>query len=263
MNKALRVSEGGLGWRASGAAWIHRGRDRNCRAVGRRNQVSHGSSPQDLQRTSTAESRYPAPVRQTVFISSSRSGGGCGCLVQLFLLFTLIPLAELWLLLFLSRRVGLLPTLGLVVFTGALGAWLARTQGLRAFAAVQAELNSGRMPTTSLLDGLMILVAGAVLLTPGLLTDVFGFLLLIPWTRSALRKALAAELRRRFVSGDAAGPGGSGFAGQYEVRYRDEGYRTESSRSRPVRDDDEQVILVDEAGQADEEASEDDDRATP
>ena len=176
-------------------------------------------------------------MRKTIQISGSRSGG-CGCLVQLFLLFTLIPLAELWLLLVLSRNVGLLPTLALVVFTGALGAWLARTQGLRAFAAVQAELNSGRMPTTSLLDGLMILVAGAVLLTPGLLTDVFGFLLLIPWTRGVLRKALTAELKRRFVAGGAS-------AGHYQVRYRDEGYR-EPSREAQVRDDDERVILVDE-----------------
>lgn len=137
--------------------------------------------------------------RTTLHLGASGSGSGCGCLAQLFLLFTLVPLAELWLLLVLGRQVGLVPTLTLVVFTGALGAWLARSQGLRAFEAVQAELDSGRMPTTSLLDGLMILIAGAVLLTPGLLTDVFGFLLLAPLTRTWIRHRLAAALKRRFM----------------------------------------------------------------
>lgn len=189
-------------------------------------------------------------MRQTVLISSSRSGGGCGCLLQLFLLFTLVPVAELWLLLILSRQVGLLPTLSLVLFTGALGAWLARSQGLRAFQAVQTELNSGRMPTTSLLDGLMILIAGAVLLTPGLFTDVLGFLLLIPWTRALLREAVAAQLKQQFV-GTAGTAGFGGAARPITVEYEDLGYRDAG-----YRDDDGRVILV-------ETSDDEDDRTAP
>ena len=196
-------------------------------------------------------------MRQTILLSSSRSGGGCGCFLQLFLLFTLVPVAELWLLLVLSRQVGLLPTLSLVIFTGALGAWLARSQGLRAFQAVQAELNSGRMPTTSLLDGLMILIAGAVLLTPGLFTDVLGFLLLVPWTRALIRKALAAQMKERFVAASGASgaarhagrrgpaPGAGAGAGASQpggIRYEDHGYR----------DDDERIILVEDSPEHDD-----------
>ncbi|MDA8018016.1 MAG: FxsA family protein [Thermoanaerobaculia bacterium] len=174
---------------------------------------------------------------RTVLLSSQRSG--CGCLAQLFLLFTLVPLTELWLLLLLGRNVGLVPTLALVILTGALGAWLARSQGLRAFAAVQAELNSGRMPTSSLLDGLLILIAGAVLLTPGLLTDVFGFLLLIPWTRERLRNLLAAELKRRAVS-----------MADIRVYDRTRGRATDEGTDR-FSDEDERVILVDDSRDGD------------
>lgn len=173
--------------------------------------------------------------QQTIVLGSSGSGGGCGCLTQLFLLFTLVPLAELWLLLLLSRRVGFVPTLALVIFTGALGAWLARSQGLRAYAAVQAELAAGRMPTTSLLDGLMVLIAGAVLLTPGLLTDVFGFLLLVPWTRAWIRRLVAGRLRSRFVT--VSPESGAGFSGT----------------GRGVRHEGDDVIYVDR----DEDASDD------
>lgn len=116
---------------------------------------------------------------------------------RLLLLFTLVPLAELYLLLVIGRHLGLLSTLGLVFLTGILGAWLARQQGLRTLTRLQAELAAGRMPGQTLIDGVLILVAGAVLLTPGLLTDVAGFALLTPAIRAALRKALASRFRER------------------------------------------------------------------
>ena len=120
---------------------------------------------------------------------------------RLLLLFTLVPLVELWLLIEIGRLTGVLPTVALVFATGALGAWLARSQGLATLAKVRRETAEGRMPATALVDGLLILIAGAVLLTPGLLTDVFGFFLLIPAGRSLIRKSVAERFKRSVESG--------------------------------------------------------------
>ncbi len=122
--------------------------------------------------------------------------------LRLLLLFTTVPLIELALLIEIGRRMGLAVTIALVVVTGVLGAWLAKSQGLAALERLQRELREGRLPTEALLDGLMIFVAGAVLLTPGLLTDLFGFFLLTPAGRGVVRRAVAERLRRRFVPSD-------------------------------------------------------------
>ena len=119
-------------------------------------------------------------------------------LLRLFLLFTVIPITELYLLLQLGRFMGPLPTLALVLTTGALGAWLARGQGLAVLGELRTEFNAGRLPTNALIDGLLVLMAGAVLLTPGLLTDVAGFLLLLPPGRRQVRRFLVERFRRRF-----------------------------------------------------------------
>lgn len=115
---------------------------------------------------------------------------------RLLLLFTLVPLLELYLLLAIGRVVGFLPTVALVLITGVVGAWLAKSQGLRAWARVRAEMAAGRPPAAALLDGVLILIAGAVLLTPGLLTDLCGFFLLTPWGRGLVRRALSARIGR-------------------------------------------------------------------
>ena len=94
--------------------------------------------------------------------------------VRLLLLFTVVPIVELLLLIELGRHIGLAPTLAIVLGTGVLGAALARWQGLATLRQVQTEMDAGRLPTGPLVDGLLILVAGAVLLTPGLLTDLAG-----------------------------------------------------------------------------------------
>jgi len=120
-------------------------------------------------------------------------------LAYLLLLFVLLPLVELALLLWLAEQMGWLFTLGLVIFTGVLGASLARHQGLRCWMEVQRKLNRGELPADNLLDGLMILLAGAVLITPGVITDAAGFALLVPPVRRAIRKALARRLRSRMV----------------------------------------------------------------
>lgn len=118
---------------------------------------------------------------------------------RLLLLFTAVPLIELALLVEIGRVVGLPATLALVLFTGALGAFLARGQGLATLARVQQDMAEGRMPTDALLDGLMILIAGAVLLTPGVLTDLFGFAMLTPAFRRRVKRSVAASFRKRFA----------------------------------------------------------------
>jgi UPF0716 protein FxsA len=117
--------------------------------------------------------------------------------VRLLLLFTLVPLVELLLLLRVGAWVGLPATLVLVLGTGALGAWLARQQGLRTLHKLRQDLAEGRMPTERLVDGLLILIAGAVLLTPGLITDACGFFLLVPPGRAVVRRALAEWFQSR------------------------------------------------------------------
>jgi UPF0716 protein FxsA len=121
--------------------------------------------------------------------------------LRLLVLFTLVPLVELFLLIQVGRVIGLWPTIGIVIATGALGAWLARFQGLRVLWTIRENLAQGTMPTTALLDGALILAAGAVLLTPGLITDAIGFFLLIPAGRALVRKLLVDAFHRHLRRG--------------------------------------------------------------
>ncbi len=115
-------------------------------------------------------------------------------MARLILLFTLVPALELALLIEIGSRIGTATTIGLIVVTGVLGATLARQQGLQVLRRFQSELSSAGLPASSLLDGVIVLVAGALLVTPGILTDVLGFLCLVPGFRSLIK----AGLRRRF-----------------------------------------------------------------
>ena len=130
--------------------------------------------------------------------SSSRHGG-VNLLVFLLLLFVGLPLIELALLFRVARLITPLWTLGLVVFTGVLGATLARRQGVKTWRRVQSDLAEGRMPASHLVDALLIFVAGVVLVTPGIITDAIGFALLIPPIRAALKREVADFLRSRMV----------------------------------------------------------------
>lgn len=120
---------------------------------------------------------------------------------RLALLFVIVPIIELILLIQLGQVVGLLPTLALVVFTGVTGAWLARAEGVRVLFQFQRELASGKLPGQALLDGISVLVGGAFLLTPGVLTDVAGFSLLMPITRRWLQRRVRARLENRIRDG--------------------------------------------------------------
>lgn len=115
-------------------------------------------------------------------------------LVKLILALTIVPLAELYLLLLIGEHVGALPTIGLVLVTGVLGGILLRRQGAVALRRIRATLAMGQMPATELVDALLVGVAGAFLLTPGLLTDATGFFLLSPPGRKLVR----GFLRRRW-----------------------------------------------------------------
>jgi len=122
-------------------------------------------------------------------------------LARLGCLFIVVPLVELALLIQMSRWVGLGPTVLLVAVTGFAGALLARTQGLRTLASVQLELARGRLPTRSLMDGASILVGGAFLMTPGILTDAAGFALLLTPTRRLIQGWVLARLGRAIKRG--------------------------------------------------------------
>ena len=120
---------------------------------------------------------------------------------KLSLLFVIVPIVELMLLIQLGQVVGLLPTVLLVVATGVGGALLARAEGLRVFFRFQGELASGRLPGQSLLDGVSVLIGGAFLLTPGVLTDIVGFSLLVPSTRRWIQRRVRARLAKRIEDG--------------------------------------------------------------
>lgn len=120
---------------------------------------------------------------------------------RLALLFVIIPVLELMLLVKMGQVVGLVPTLALVLFTGVAGAAMARAEGLRVFWQFQRELGSGRLPGQALLDGISVLVGGAFLLTPGILTDLAGFTLLLPATRRLIQSRVRRALERRLRDG--------------------------------------------------------------
>lgn len=123
--------------------------------------------------------------------------------LRLLLLFTLLPIIELYLLIRVGSVIGAGSTILIVLGTGVLGAWLARREGLRALNRVQAELNAGRLPAEAMVDGLLILIAGLVLLTPGFLTDAMGFTLLAPPTRAIIRRVLMDAFRKAAAQGGA------------------------------------------------------------
>lgn len=120
---------------------------------------------------------------------------------RLALLFVVIPLVELALLIQVGQVIGLLPTVLLVLATGVGGAALARREGLRTLASIQRELAQGRLPGDALLDGAAILFGGALLLTPGILTDFFGLSLLLPVTRRWFARRIRGWFQKQLQQG--------------------------------------------------------------
>ncbi len=115
---------------------------------------------------------------------------------RLLLLFTLVPLLEIYLLIEVGRVIGPALTIALVLGTGVLGAALARREGWRTMQALQQRLNRREVPTAELIDGGLILAAGLLLITPGLLTDLTGFILLLPPGRALVTSYCVRKLVR-------------------------------------------------------------------
>ncbi len=120
---------------------------------------------------------------------------------RLLLLFIVLPMVELGLLIELGRRIGFWPTMGIVVATGLLGSTLARRQGLAVWQQFNQRLQQGQLPGTELVDGLIILVSAAFLLTPGVITDGLGLLGLLPFTRAIIRRGVLEYLGRQQAAG--------------------------------------------------------------
>ena len=136
---------------------------------------------------------------------------------RLVFLFTVMPIVELALMIEVGSQIGLGYTLAICVLTGVVGAWLARTQGASVIRRMQATVQQGGLPAREIMDGVLILVAGVVLLTPGFVTDAIGLFLLLPPTRALVRMWLGRMVKTKLASGEwsatqaGAGPGGSFF----------------------------------------------------
>ncbi len=138
-------------------------------------------------------------------------------------LFIIVPAVEIALLAEVGVRIGLFPTLGIVVATGFIGAALARSQGFAVLRRIQEATARGEVPTDALIDGAMVLVAGTLLITPGVLTDAVGFALLVPPARAVLKRWFARRIAHSvqsgrtvvFFGGFPPGPGRPGGPGAH------------------------------------------------
>ncbi|MFH1777021.1 MAG: FxsA family protein [Candidatus Omnitrophota bacterium] len=122
-------------------------------------------------------------------------------LIYLILLFTIVPMAELALLLRVGQIIGVFNTLFIVVATGVTGAYLAKLQGLITLQKIQEDVNHGRMPGERLIDGVIIFCSGILLLTPGFITDIIGFMGLVPSTRDVFKQWLKKKLQDKINKG--------------------------------------------------------------
>lgn len=121
--------------------------------------------------------------------------------LKLFLAFTLIPVAEIYLIIKLGGLLGAFNTVLIIIFTGFVGAYLARMQGMTTMMRVRRNMNQGIMPAEELFDALLILIAGIVLLTPGFLTDIAGIMLLLPPVRLHLKRYLRKKFNQWIENG--------------------------------------------------------------
>ena len=122
-------------------------------------------------------------------------------LAKLALLFVIVPLLELALLIQIGQVVGFLPTMGLVVITGVMGAWLARREGLKTLWKLRDDIAQGQLPGQAIIDGASILVGATLLLTPGVITDFVGLILLLPLPRYAIQRLIKNHFKQQIRDG--------------------------------------------------------------
>ncbi len=163
-------------------------------------------------------SRIRAPIR-----SASYAGA---VFIVLLLALLCVPLLELYVIIQVAGGVGTLETILLLIAVSVVGAWMVRRSGLGVLNQIRVRLDRGELPANELVDGLLILVAGALMLTPGFITDAVGLLLLFFPTRLVVRSLLVRHFSRKVnLHGWTAGPGGSGGFGF--------GYASGGGRRRP------------------------------
>ena len=122
--------------------------------------------------------------------------------LRLFLVFSIVPIIEVWLLIKVGRVIGTLPTVATLLAISMIGAWLTKSQGFRIIAAIRDELACGRQPGAHFLDGAIILAGGILLITPGFFTDFISLFFLIPITRNILKRWLRIWLEHRLLQGN-------------------------------------------------------------
>jgi UPF0716 protein FxsA len=136
--------------------------------------------------------------------------------VVLALLFLVVPIAELYLIVRVAGGIGVLETIGLLILISIVGAWLARVAGLSVLNRLQRTVRAGKVPSGEVVDGALVLFAGALMITPGFLSDILAIALLLPPTRALVRGAILRRIRAGgglvtiVTSGRRAGPGATG-----------------------------------------------------
>ena len=135
---------------------------------------------------------------------------------RLLILFIVVPMIELMLLIEVGKVIGFWPTLGLICITGIIGSTLARQEGLSVWTRFNTRMQQGQLPGTELIDGLIILVSGALLLTPGILTDIVGFLGLFPVSRRLIRSYTQKRLKTAQSNGSIRFTMGNPFGNSFD-----------------------------------------------
>lgn len=122
-------------------------------------------------------------------------------LLRLFLVFSVVPVLELYVLIKVGKLIGAWETVAVLLAVSFAGAWLVRRQGFAILSRIQGELATGRLPAAEMLDGFLVLVGGVLLLTPGFLTDFLGIFFLLPGGRFFLKQYLRRWLEKRLAKG--------------------------------------------------------------
>ena len=115
----------------------------------------------------------------------------------LLLAFLVVPIVELFLIVQVGQQIGVLQTIGLLIAISVLGGWLVRREGARTWRAFTGATSAGRIPAREVADGALVLFGGALLLTPGFLSDILGLVCIVPPTRAVVRRWLLAVVARR------------------------------------------------------------------
>lgn len=138
-------------------------------------------------------------------------------LLPLILIFIVVPIAELYVIIQVGEAIGALPTIALLIADSVLGSWLLRSQGRTVWLRFNHALAAGRPPAREVVDGGLVIFGGALLITPGFISDVLGALLLIPPTRALVRRWLGHHFRSRLLVGFARRAPGRRRSHAYDV----------------------------------------------